>query len=536
MKNIVSLFAALILLIADANAQTSTTNKGYATPTPGTKVNQWGTVLNDNFDIIDSNLGGTLSLSVAGSTNVTITPSQAENLIYNFTGVLTGNIVVFFPAQGGAYFIENNTTGAFTVTIEGVGGSSGVIVPQGNGLPIAVDNSTSPATVSMNLATAGANNNITSILGLTTPLSLAQGGTPVYAGGTTTGSANAQAVTVLPSNFTPTKGDLITAVAGFQNTGGASLTVNGGSTGTIAVSTLAGGPIALSGGEMVIGGAYIFEFDGTDYQLLNPSTQAPNSVFNGNLAKMNTDTTKCNNTGGSATPIDCTVAQMKTMLGYLGTFSVHEQDFTTAGSYTYTPTTNMVYAIVEMQGGGGGGGGAFTNTGNGGAGGGGGAGGYSEEVLSAASIGASQSGTVGASGTGGNTSGGNGGTGGTTTLGALMSALGGHGGTGATDSTVIAAGGVGGGASGGSLNTNGYPGGMGLIISSSVGFDGFGGQSFQGAGGAQIVTNAGSSSNGNAPSGASGAGGSGALDFSGGGHSGAPGSAGWVHIIEFTSQ
>src|SRR6266404_4495844 len=81
--------------------------------------------------------------------------------------------------------------------------------------------------------------------------------------------------------------------------------------------------------------------------------------------------------------------------------TVSVQKFT--GSGTYTPTSGMVYCIIECVGGGGGGGG----TGAAGAttliigAGGGGSGGYSRLMASAATIGASKIVTVGALGGGG---------------------------------------------------------------------------------------------------------------------------------------
>lgn len=83
------------------------------------------------------------------------------------------------------------------------------------------------------------------------------------------------------------------------------------------------------------------------------------------------------------------------------------------GSGTYTPTTGILYAIIKCVGGGGAGG-SITGPGAGNAEGspGGGAGNYSESIASAATIGASQTvtiGALGAAGAAGNNAGGNGG-------------------------------------------------------------------------------------------------------------------------------
>lgn len=72
---------------------------------------------------LDTSLGGSLSLSVAGSTDVTLTSAQAQNLYYNFTGALTGNINVIWPTGAGQCLIKNSCTGSFTLTVKPIGGT-----------------------------------------------------------------------------------------------------------------------------------------------------------------------------------------------------------------------------------------------------------------------------------------------------------------------------------------------------------------------------------------------------------------------------
>ena len=73
---------------------------------------------------------------------------------------------------------------------------------------------------------------------------------------------------------------------------------------------------------------------------------------------------------------------------------------TTAGSYTYTPTSGMVFVFVELIGGGGSGGTAQSTSLNHTTSGGGGGGGYIKALYSASDIGSSQSYTIGAGGVG----------------------------------------------------------------------------------------------------------------------------------------
>ncbi len=213
-------------------------------------------------------------------------------------------------------------------------------------------------------------------------------------------------------------------------------------------------------------------------------------------------------------------------------FTVVNQIFTSNG--TYTPTAGMVYCIAEVIGGGGGGAGADGSAGQSAAGAGGGGGGYSKEVLSAATVGASQAVTVGAGGAGGVASA-DGATGGTTSLGALLQATGGSGGfhQSSTASVGIAVGGTGGIGSSGVLNTTGNSGLPGFVLS-GVGatfIAGNGGGSTYGGGGAGATNG---TANGD-PGGVYGGGGAGAGSFNGGGsHNGGAGAAGVVYITEFT--
>lgn len=119
------------------------------------------------------------------------------------------------------------------------------------------------------------------------------------------------------------------------------------------------------------------------------------------------------------------------------------QIFTSSG--TYTPTAGMVYCHVRECGGGGGSGGAASTTSQAAASGGGQAGGYNEAWFTAATVGVSQTVTIGAAGTAG-TSSTAGGNGGNTSFGALLTANGGNGSTNATTGTaIISTGGSGGG-------------------------------------------------------------------------------------------
>lgn len=110
---------------------TTTTNKGYTVPTVGGDFGTWGTELNSNLSIQDNNVGGVASVSVAGNTDVTANAAQAQCMLQNLTGVLTGNINYILPNAGSYYAIANNTTGSFNIFAKTVSGS-GVYVAQGS--------------------------------------------------------------------------------------------------------------------------------------------------------------------------------------------------------------------------------------------------------------------------------------------------------------------------------------------------------------------------------------------------------------------
>lgn len=200
-----------------------------------------------------------------------------------------------------------------------------------------------------------------------------------------------------------------------------------------------------------------------------------------------------------------------TALTNTGVVTVKHQIFT--GSGTYTPSTGMIYCIVEALGGGAGGGG----TAGGGYGGGGGSGGYAKSILTAADIGASQVVTIGAAGTAGTAGGANnGGSGGATSVGALVATGTATGGTGSAAGAVL--GGAGGVPTAGQLQATG---GRGQVGNAVAVLGGMGGQSIYGGGGT-------SGGNGTAYGGG---GGGGANGLAGG-----AGSAGVVFITEFCSQ
>ena len=233
------------------------------------------------------------------------------------------------------------------------------------------------------------------------------------------------------------------------------------------------------------------------------------------------------------------VAQAIAALASGGVSSVAVQAFTSSG--TYTPTSGMAYCIAFATGGGGGAGGADESSGSRcGAGGGGGAGGTGIRLIDAATIGASQTVTIGAAGAAGDASGGAGGAGGDTTLGALLTGGGGSGG--GSGNQAAGAGGAGGTASSGDLNIPGGQGGQGFTHSnpaagSGGSIGGHGGASMWGGGAAgstRYATQGSSAAGTNASVYGSGGGGA-SVASSTTGAAGGTGAAGVVFVVEFVA-
>jgi hypothetical protein len=84
---------------------------------------------------VQGTYNGLTAISVAGGSNVSLSAVQAGTGILSLTGALTANIAVILPNTSGQWVVENNTTGAYTVTMKTAAGT-GVTVAQGYSKPI----------------------------------------------------------------------------------------------------------------------------------------------------------------------------------------------------------------------------------------------------------------------------------------------------------------------------------------------------------------------------------------------------------------
>lgn len=70
-------------------------------------------------------------VDIAGSGTYTLTGSELNRIVYKFTGTLTGNRNVVVPSTVQQYWVDNSTTGAYTLTVK-TSAAAGVAVTQGS--------------------------------------------------------------------------------------------------------------------------------------------------------------------------------------------------------------------------------------------------------------------------------------------------------------------------------------------------------------------------------------------------------------------
>jgi hypothetical protein len=109
------------------------------------------------------------SISVAGTGSYTLSGSELNRIAYNFTGVLTGNRTIIVPQTVQQYWVANNTTGPYTLTVK-TSIAAGTAVAQGSRSILYSDGT--------NVVAADTG-------GISVPIAVADGGT----GATTAGNA-----------------------------------------------------------------------------------------------------------------------------------------------------------------------------------------------------------------------------------------------------------------------------------------------------------------------------------------------------------
>jgi len=310
------------------------------------------------------------------SSPYTLAGSNLNRIAYQFSGTLTANMEIIVPATIQQYWVGNFTTGgSYTLTVKTSAGT-GVVVPRdarailycngtdvvtadtggisipilvsqggtgatnasqartnlgatsiGNALFIAVDEAT--ARNAIIAAKSGANSDITSLSGLTTPLSVAQGGTGVatftanglvYGAGTSSLSVTAAGTTgqVLVGNTgsAPSWATLSGIGVTTFSAGTTGLTPSSATSGAI---TLAGTLVVANGGT---GATTLTGYvKGSGTSALTASATIPATDISGGAALTKTDDTNVTLTLGG-TPASALLAATSLTLGWSGQLSV----------------------------------------------------------------------------------------------------------------------------------------------------------------------------------------------------------------------
>lgn len=478
------------------------------TPFASANFNTWGTTLNQDLTAIDTAIAASQSLSVAGSLNVSLTsnPSgaadQSRYPVNVFTGLLTGNITVFFPQSLCRVFsVTNSTTGAFTLTVavnNGSGSPAGttITVPQGQSLMLASDGTNVTQRLlgvladlptiawqtndlirwnGTNLVRFGTANNGVLATGATgIPAWLAALANAVLC---TNGSSLPAFCSTIPSAVQDNTTRTGTLVSGAT---GAGFTLN------FTASTLSGLIPPVNGG---LGAASLAAHGVVVAEGASPAV----SITDGGVAG------RCLLSGGGADP---SYASCPTSASGATTTL-----YTTAGIKSYPiPGGANVLSVIICGGGGGGGGGGNANPG----GQAGGGGSCNTSIYRATDLSSPVAVTIGSGGTGGAATS-DGGAGSDTTFGTYLTAYAGGGGKGNSTSS---GGGGGGGLLGDGGTGTGSPGSAGRmgggVANAGTGLGGDATVSF--AGGSGGITIGGAGSTGGESNGCAGGGGGGSVN------------------------
>lgn len=329
---------------------------------------------------------------------------------------------VLSPGAGGTGVANNNSN---TITLGGTIVTNGAISTASTittaGVLTTAGDFTTTGAHALNFTTTGATS-------LTLPTSGTLVNTVVTSLGSLTSAASLATVGTITSGIW--NGTAITASNIATGTSGAAIPLLNGANTWSGVQSFTSGDLVLLGST-----------SGTT--TLNSGATAGTSVLTLPVAtdtlvgKATTDTltNKTFDTAGTGNVFKINGVQVTTS----PVITVKRQVFTASG--TYTPSTGMLYCVVEAVDGGGGGGGVKGTTGSANIGAGGFGGAYGASVFTATQIGASKAVTIGTGGTAGSTAGGNGGTGGATSLGTLLvgnTAPGGAGSTGTAATMGVA--------------------------------------------------------------------------------------------------
>ena len=172
-------------------ASTYSTNLALELIGTGDQSGTWGTTTNTNLGtLIEQAVSGVVTQAMADSNQTITIPNGAtgvaRNMFIECTGAMTAARQLIVPANKKIYFIFNNTTGGFAITVL-VSGQTGVSVPNGKKVILVMNSAGTDivdATNYLSGLTVGTLNGV--IKGTTGVLSAATAGTDYVAPGTAT--------------------------------------------------------------------------------------------------------------------------------------------------------------------------------------------------------------------------------------------------------------------------------------------------------------------------------------------------------------
>lgn len=172
-------------------SSTYSTNLALELIGTGDQSGTWGTTTNTNLGtLIEQAISGVVTQAMADANQTITIPNGAtgvaRNMFIECTGALTANRQLIVPANKKLYFIYNNTTGGFAITVL-VSGQTGVSVPNGKKAILVMNSAGTDIVDATNYfsgLTIGSLNGI--IKGTTGVLSAATAGSDYVAPGTAT--------------------------------------------------------------------------------------------------------------------------------------------------------------------------------------------------------------------------------------------------------------------------------------------------------------------------------------------------------------
>jgi hypothetical protein len=190
-----------------------------------------------------ANAFGYINVNLPASGTYTLSGAQLNQISYLLTGALTGNVTLVVPASVQQYWINNQTTGGFLVTLESASPGATVSVGQGAQVILYCDGT----------------NVITAVTGTALPITVAEGGT----GATTAASARTNL------GISSVGNSIVTAAS----TGAAQTAMGAGATGAavFVAANNAAAWAAIMGSTAVTNGLYLSS--GTALTLTAASTQ-----------------------------------------------------------------------------------------------------------------------------------------------------------------------------------------------------------------------------------------------------------------------